>query len=75
MKFPEFTDLLREALGAPEADRLCAILCQRAGGESIYIPARQDKPVIAPSDTPAVVARKYRVSRTTAYRWVSRWRL
>ncbi len=75
MKFAEFAAFLTEALGAEASARACALLCQRAAGESVYIPARPGPPVIAPNDTPATVARRYRVSRPTAYRWVNKWRV
>lgn len=74
VKFAELTELLRETLGAETAQRVCQEICRRAAGESIYVPQRPGTPLIAAHETPAQVAKRFRVSRMTAYRWVERWR-
>ena len=74
MRFAEFAELLQETLGAESAQRVCQVICQRAAGESIYVPQRPAAPQIAAHETPAQVAKRFRVSRMTAYRWVERWR-
>ncbi len=74
MNLAEFQAIINESLGAEAGARLCSLICQRAAGETLYIPKRPPVPEIAPSDTPAVIAKRYQISRPTAYRWVDRWR-
>lgn len=45
------------------------------GGERLYIPhRRQEPPQVLPTDTPKSLQRRYGISRSTAYGWISRWR-
>ena len=74
MNFCDLAELMRETLGQEEARRVCLVIAQRFAGETVYIPARPIPPEILPNDTPASVARRYRVDRSTGYRWVDKWR-
>lgn len=74
MKFSDLAEVITATLGQDEARRLCLAISQRFAGETVYIPARPVPPEILPNDTPASVARRYRVDRSTGYRWVERWR-
>lgn len=74
MKFADLAEMLQETLGQEAAQRVCQVICQRAAGESIYVPQRPAAPEIAAHETPAQVAKRYRVSRPTAYSWCNRWR-
>lgn len=77
MKFSDLTEIIRRECGPQNAlaDRICAAICKEASGETIYVTARPGPPEILPNDTPASVARRYRVDRSTGYRWVQKWRL
>lgn len=74
MKFSDLADIIRRECPPDLAARICAAICQAAAGETIYIPSRSGPPEIAPNDTPASVAKRYRVDRSTGYRWVNAWR-
>lgn len=75
MKFSDLADIICNEIGRDAGVALCAAICRQAASERIYIPDNfKLPPEIAPNDTPAAVARRYGVARSTAYNWVNRWR-
>lgn len=74
MRFAELVDLIKREIGEDRGRRLCDAICDECAGEEIYIPKRPGAPEVKPTDTPATVARRNRVSRSTAYNWVTKYR-
>ena len=75
MKYAELVEIICAEIGDDAGHALCAAICRRAARERLYIPDKHEPPpVIAPNDTPAVVARRHGIARSTAYNWVNRWR-
>lgn len=74
MRFSDLAEIIRRHLGKEAGDDLCSAICEEAPGEEVYIPRRFGEPDVKPTDTPATVARRHRVSRSTAYNWVNKWR-
>lgn len=74
MTLRELSEILARELGAEVAERALGVLVSHAAGETLYIPRRARPPDVSPADTPADLQRRYRVSRSTAYSWVSAWR-
>ena len=68
--------LLRRVLqpGPLTADRVCEILATQWGGLRVHIGRRWRPPEISQRDTPSTVQDRYRVSRSTAHRWINGWR-
>ena len=74
MKFSELADIVRRTADQATAERVLAAICHEAQGENVYIPRRFERPDIRPEDTAQTLQKRYRVSRATAYNWVSAWR-
>ena len=74
MKFSELADIVRRTVDHSTAERVLDAICHEAQGEQVYIPRSARKPEITPNDTVKDIRRKYGVSRSTAYSWVSAWK-
>lgn len=74
MRLAELADILDRELGADISKRAVEAICREAAGETLYIPQRIGQPDIQSTDTPKTVAKRYGVSRRTAYTWVKKWR-
>lgn len=74
MRFADLVEILERELGRDLARRAADALCREAPGEEVYVPRRAGRPEVGPTDTPATVAVRYRVSERTARNWVNRWR-
>ncbi|MBV5310765.1 hypothetical protein [Chromatium okenii] len=73
MTFAELSDIVRRECGQ-DADQVLRVICHQCAGESIHVPIRSIRPEILPTDTPKTIQARYRVSKTTAYRWVNAWK-
>jgi len=74
--FAELMPLLEaeQAAGRLTPERACEVIAERFGGREVKIGRQWQRVEIRPTDTPAAVAQRYRVDRSTAHRWVTSWR-
>lgn len=77
MRLPDLAEILIRVLGDDDTRRALDALCKEAGGETLYIPsrpARPDRSDLRPTDTVQTLIQTRGISKSTAYRWVDRWR-
>lgn len=70
MNFSEISNFLTAELGPEISHRVIVAMRQHAAGEVIYIPSRQPRPEIHPTDTVKSIMKRG-IPRRTAYKWIS----
>jgi len=74
VRFEDLADIVRREVGESLAIRILRALRRDAGGEQIYIPQKEPPPEVTPRDTVHGLRERHRISRSTAYNWVNRWK-
>ena len=73
MRFQELQNVLALEFGPDTAAKVTTAIRFHAGGETLYVPAKEPHPVVSPFDTPASLIRRG-VKRRTAYRLLAKRR-
>lgn len=71
--FDTLAEIVRERLGQESGEALLLDLCRALNGRRVYIP-RYPAPRSDPGGSVEEIRERYRVSRSTGYSWVNRWR-
>ena len=71
MKFSDLQNVLAHEFGSDTAAKVGNTIRRHAGGECVYIPAREPPPIVSPFDTPRDLMRRG-VARRTAYAMIKR---